>query len=176
VFATKGLGEATARDIVRETDLATGTFYNYFDSKEHVFRALLEPLATKARAAVRVQRTRSGATLEDRIHDAYHAYFEIAVEDAELFAVLRRNAGAIAMMREEALFESGVAELFGDLGAWANGAQLPDVDLGYLETAMLGTGFQVAAHLMDCQRPDVEAAANFCTKLFMGGIPALPAG
>src|SRR3954449_8862817 len=83
VFAEKGYGEATARDIVRETDLATGTFYNYFDSKEHVFRALLEPLATKARAAVRVQRTRSGATLEDRIHDAYHAYFEIAVEDAE---------------------------------------------------------------------------------------------
>ena len=34
VFAEKGLGAATARDIVRETDLATGTFYNYFDSKE----------------------------------------------------------------------------------------------------------------------------------------------
>ena len=45
VFAEKGLGAATARDIVRETDLATGTFYNYFDSKEEVFTALLEELS-----------------------------------------------------------------------------------------------------------------------------------
>src|SRR4051794_7034883 len=122
VFASKGLGEATARDIVRETDLATGTFYNYFDSKEDAFRALLEELSTRARAAVSKQRTRPGASLEQRIHGAYLAYFEIAVEDAELFAVFRRNAGVIAMMPEDALFEAGVAELFADLGNWsANG-------------------------------------------------------
>jgi AcrR family transcriptional regulator len=176
VFASKGLGEATARDIVRETDLATGTFYNYFDSKEHAFRALLEELSTRARDAVRQQRTRPGASLEERIHGAYHAYFEIAVEDAELFAVFRRNAGVIAMMPEEDLFEAGVAELFADLGDWVSDGELPDVDLGYLATAMIGTGFQLATRLVDREPPDVEAAAQFCTRLFMGGIPALPEG
>src|SRR5439155_26452791 len=30
VFAQLGYGAATVRDIVRRTDLATGTFYNYF--------------------------------------------------------------------------------------------------------------------------------------------------
>src|SRR5436305_11504904 len=84
VFAEKGLGEATARDIVRETDLATGTFYNYFDSKEDAFRALLGELADKVRGAVIAQRGRPGTTLEDRVHGAYLAYFELAVEDAEL--------------------------------------------------------------------------------------------
>jgi AcrR family transcriptional regulator len=176
VFATKGLGEATARDIVRETDLATGTFYNYFDSKEDVFRALLEDLATRARAAVSEQRQRPGASLEDRIHGAYRAYFELAVEDAELFAVFRRNAGVIAMMPEEGLFEAGVAELFADLGDWVAEGDLPRVDLGYLATAMVGTGFQLATHLVEREPPDVEAAAHFCTRLFMGGIPALPEG
>jgi AcrR family transcriptional regulator len=176
VFAAKGLGEATARDIVRETDLATGTFYNYFDSKEHAFRALLEQLATKARAAVSKQRTRPGASLEERIHGAYRAYFDLAVQDAELFAVFRRNAGVIAMMPEEGLFETGIAELFADLGDWAGAGELPNVDLGYLATAMIGTGFQLATQLADRQPPDVEAAARFCTKLFMGGIPALPEG
>ena len=176
VFATKGLGEATARDIVRETDLATGTFYNYFDSKEDVFRALLEQLAGKARAAVSEQRTRPGASLEERIHDAYLAYFELAVEDAELFAVFRRNAGVIAMMPEEGLFEAGVAELFADLRDWAGAGELPDVDLGYLATAMVGTGFQLATQVAGREPPDAEAAADFCTKLFMGGIPALPEG
>jgi AcrR family transcriptional regulator len=176
VFAEKGLGEATARDIVRETDLATGTFYNYFESKEHVFRALLQELSAKARTAVSAQRGRPGASVEERIHGAYRAYFELAVEDAELFAVFRRNAGAIAMMPEEGLFEAGVAELFGDLVDWAREGSIPDVDMGYLAPAMVGTGFQVATQLVDRDPPDVEGAARFCTQLFMGGIPALPDG
>jgi AcrR family transcriptional regulator len=174
VFADKGLGEATARDIVRGTDLATGTFYNYFDSKEDVFRALLGELADKARAAVRRQRRRVGATLEDRVHGAYRAYFELAVQDAELFAVFRRNAGVIAMMPDEGLFESGVTELFEDLIDWEGEGSVPDVDLDYLATAMVGTGFQVATHLVSRNPADVEGAARFCTQLFMGGIPALP--
>jgi AcrR family transcriptional regulator len=176
VFAMKGLGEATARDIVRETDLATGTFYNYFDSKEDVFRALLAQLSEKARIAVLQQRQRPGATIEERIHGAYLAYFELAVQDAELFAVFRRNAGVIAMMPEEGLFEAGVAELFADLGDWAAAGDLPDVDLGYLATAMVGTGFQLATQMVDREPQDIDAAAEFCTRLFMGGIPALPKG
>jgi AcrR family transcriptional regulator len=176
VFAEKGLGEATARDIVRETDLATGTFYNYFDSKEDAFRALLGELSEKARAAVRSQRSRPGTSLAERIHGAYLAYFELAVQDAELFAVFRRNAGVIAMMPEEGLFGAGVDELFGDLVDWADEGRLPHLDFDYLATAMVGTGFQVATHLVDRDPPDVEAAARFCTSLFMGGIPALPDG
>jgi AcrR family transcriptional regulator len=176
VFAEKGLGEATARDIVRGTDLATGTFYNYFDSKEDVFRALLGELSEKARAAVRSQRDRPGASLEQRIHGAYRAYFELAVQDAELFAVFRRNAGVIAMMPEDGLFEAGVDELFSDLVEWADAGRIPPLDFDYLATAMVGTGFQVATHLVDRDPPDVEAAASFCTRLFMGGIPALPSG
>jgi len=34
VFAELGYDAATVRDIVRRTDLASGTFYNYFPDKE----------------------------------------------------------------------------------------------------------------------------------------------
>src|SRR3954469_12977387 len=67
VFAEKGLGEATARDIVRETDLASGTFYNYFDDKHDVFRALIAELADKARDVVRAQRHTPGRSVEQRV-------------------------------------------------------------------------------------------------------------
>ena len=40
MFAELGYGGATVRDITRRTDLATGTFYNYFTNKEDVFEAL----------------------------------------------------------------------------------------------------------------------------------------
>src|SRR5687768_5526310 len=66
VFADKGFGEATARDIVRETDLASGTFYNYFRDKDDAFRALLEEMSERARAIVRTQRREPGLSLEDR--------------------------------------------------------------------------------------------------------------
>jgi AcrR family transcriptional regulator len=42
VFARIGFEATTVRDIIRETDLAAGTFYNYFKSKEEVFEAIAE--------------------------------------------------------------------------------------------------------------------------------------
>jgi AcrR family transcriptional regulator len=173
VFAEKGLGEATARDIVRETDLASGTFYNYFEDKNDVFRALIAELADKARDVVRTQRRTPGRSVEERVQGAYRAYFELVIEERELFEVLRRNAGLVGVVTDDAIFEAGIRELFLDLVDWADAGDLPQVDLDYLATAMVGAGFQVATHLLEREPPDVEAAARFCTRLFMGGIPAL---
>ena len=173
VFAQKGLGAATARDIVRETDLASGTFYNYFNDKNDVFRALIAELADKARDVVRAQRRVPGRTVEARVEGAYRAYFELVLEERELFEVLRRNAGLVGVVTDDEIFEAGVRELFVDLVDWADAGDLPAVDLDYLATAMVGTGFQIATHLLDREPPDVDAAARFCTRLFVGGIPAL---
>src|SRR3954467_7608048 len=67
VFAQKGLGAATAGDIVRGTALASGTFYNSFRDKEDAFRALLAEMAERSRAIVRVQRREPGRTMEERV-------------------------------------------------------------------------------------------------------------
>src|SRR3954471_10973565 len=173
VFAEKGLGEATARDIVRETDLASGTFYNYFRDKEDAFRALLEEMAERSRAIVRAQRREPGLTIEERVAGAYRAYFAWAVEERELFQVFRRNAGAIALMPETGLFELGILELFEDMRDWEEAGDLPAVDLDYLATATVAIGFQVATHLIEREPPDVEGATRFCTRMFMGGVRAL---
>jgi AcrR family transcriptional regulator len=173
VFAEKGLGAATARDIVRETDLATGTFYNYFDSKEAVFTALIEELAAKARERVREQRREPGLSVEKRVEGAYRAYFELVVEERELFEVFRRNAGVIAAMADRDWFADGERDLLEDLLAWARAGEMPDIDLTLLAQAMFGAGVHVANHLVDENAPDVDAAARFCTKLFLGGVRAL---
>ena len=173
VFAEKGLGASSARDIVRETDLASGTFYNYFHDKNEVFRALIAELADKAREVVRAQRQTPGRTVEERVEGAYRAYFELVLEERELFEVLRRNAGLVGVVTDDEIFEAGIRELFADLADWAAAGDLPPVDLDYLATAMVGTGFQVATHLLDREPADVDAAARFCTRLFMGGIRAL---
>jgi AcrR family transcriptional regulator len=176
VFAEKGVGAASARDIVRQTDLATGTFYNYFDRKEDIFAALLEELFEKTRASVREQRQARDRSVEERVEGAYRVYFELVVEERELFDVIRRNAGAISTKPEEELFEAGVGELIADLREWTKAGELPPVDLELLATAMMGLGFQVAAHLVDRDPPDPEAAARFCTTLVLRGLRGFGGG
>src|SRR3954463_14691686 len=92
VFAELGYGAATVRDIVRRTDLATGTFYNYFPDKESVFRALVEESAKQVRELVRAARRRAG-DVESFVREGYRAYFSYVASDRTLFEVMRRNAG-----------------------------------------------------------------------------------
>src|SRR6478735_9537711 len=80
VFSEIGYGAATVRDIVRGTDLATGTFYNYFPDKESVLVALLEESAGEARVRVRAAR-RAGRTLEAFVHEGFRAYFAYLLEN-----------------------------------------------------------------------------------------------
>src|SRR3954449_12636107 len=159
VFAEKGYGEATARDIVRETDLATGTFYNYFDDKQDAFMALLDEMSEKGRALARAQRLQPGRSLEGRREGAYRAYFEWAVAENDLFDVFRRNAGIIALMPDREPFELGISELIEDLTAWAADGDLPEAEYDYLATAGVGMGFQVATHVVEGDPPDVDGAA-----------------
>jgi AcrR family transcriptional regulator len=173
VFAEKGYGEATARDIVRETDLATGTFYNYFNDKQDAFMALLDEMSEKGRALVRTQRQEPGTTLEERVANAYRAYFEWAIEEHDLFEVFRRNAGVIALMPDREPFELGISELIEDLTEWAAAGDLPTAEFEYLATAGVGLGFQVATHLVEKDPPDIDVATRFCTRMFMGGVRAL---
>jgi AcrR family transcriptional regulator len=173
VFAEKGYGEATARDIVRETDLASGTFYNYFNDKQEIFAALLEEMSEKGRALARAQRQAPGRTLEQRVANAYRAYFEWAIQENDLFDVFRRNAGIIALMPDREPFELGVSELVEDLTAWAADGDIPEADYEYLAIATVGMGFQIAIHLVEGDPPDVDGATRFCTRMFMGGVRAL---
>jgi AcrR family transcriptional regulator len=171
VFAEKGLGAATARDIVRETDLATGTFYNYFRDKEDVFRALLEESGERIRAAAREVRLNLDLTLEERVELGFLTYFEMALENHELFEVFRRNSGVIAS--DQNLFEPGIRELAEDLSEWAQAGDIPPIDLEYLATAIAGLGFQIATHLISRDPPDLDGAAKFCTRFLLGGIRAV---
>ena len=173
VFAEKGFAAASARDIVRETDLATGTFYNYFDDKEDAFRAVLAESDAQARAVAREQRLRPGVGIEERIYNAYRAYFELVVADREMFEILRRNADMIAMLGATDLFEQGVRELAEDMGQWVDEGQLPAwvADwLPYIAMSLAGGGFQIATHMADRGISDVDETARFCTRLMLDGL------
>src|SRR5947209_18464637 len=75
VFAELGYDAAGVRDVIRRTELASGTFYNYFPDKEAVFRALLDDSTQEVRRRLQAARARA-KTLEHFVGDAYRAWFD----------------------------------------------------------------------------------------------------
>lgn len=59
VFAELGYGATTVRDVIRKTGLASGTFYNYFKSKEEVFEAIMDDGMRRIRPRLKADRIRS---------------------------------------------------------------------------------------------------------------------
>ncbi|WP_196594462.1 TetR/AcrR family transcriptional regulator [Pectinatus sottacetonis] len=51
LFAEKGVAETSIADIMKESKLGLGTFYNYFESKEALLKELLNQLAEDIRAS-----------------------------------------------------------------------------------------------------------------------------
>src|SRR3954453_11552487 len=74
VFAERGYDGSAVRHIVALTELAPGTFYNYFPDKEAIFRALVEESIAAVRERLREAR-RDARDIEEFVGGAYHAYF-----------------------------------------------------------------------------------------------------
>ena len=175
VFADIGFGAASVRDIIRRTDLASGTFYNYFPDKESILVEILDETAGVIRARVRAAR-REATTLEDFVRSGYRAYFSYLAQDPLTLELLRRNAGTIRAMFDEPSVGAGTEELRDDLEAGITAGIVPPHDTRLMAAAMIGAGFEVGVRVLDGDVPDVEAAVALVTTVFVAGLQQLAAG
>jgi AcrR family transcriptional regulator len=168
VFAQLGYEAASVRDIIRGTDLASGTFYNYFKSKEEVFEALADDGARRFRPMLRAQRERAGS-FEEYIEGAVKAYFSFLVGEHRSGAHptlargphVRANTPEMIAVYEEV--RDGVAEAIGKGAA-------PKVDPDFLAAAAIGVAQEVGDVMLKSDPPDVERAARFVTAFVIGGM------
>jgi AcrR family transcriptional regulator len=172
VFAEEGYGAASVRDIVRRTDLASGTFYNYFPDKASIFRALVDEVAVEARRRTRAAR-REARSARNFVEDAYRAFFAFMVEDPATLAFVARNVGTIREQFGEAVLPAGVSELREDLEAAIAAGALPPVDVDYCAHAMIALGLELGQRLVLRDPPDVDGATAFASALFVGGLERL---
>jgi AcrR family transcriptional regulator len=159
-FGALGYEAAGVRDIVRRTDLASGTFYNYFPDKDAVFRAVVEEAGAEARRRVRTART-AARSFPEFVEAGYRAYFTFIAEDPATFAFLRRNVHMLGLATQLPL---GALELEEDL----RGLGYDDVD--YAAHAMVAVGVELGARMAERDPPDVEGATRFATELFLRGL------
>jgi AcrR family transcriptional regulator len=167
VFSDIGYGAASVRDIVRRTDLASGTFYNYFPDKESVLRALVDEIAVGARARVRAARA-AATTLEAFVADGFRAYFAFLAEDPRTVRLISRNAGTIRTLFDEPALGAGIVELREDLEAGIAAGLLPPHDTGLMAAAMVGAAVEVGLAMVAREPIDVDRSSEFVTSVYVG--------
>lgn len=172
VFAERGYGEATIRDLIRASGLSTGTFYNYFPDKEAVLRALVDRSATELRAILHERRIAATGP-EDFVVGGFRAFFEYMTSDPTFFTLLSRNAGAVRQMLDEPILGSVIGELASDLQDAVERGDLPAFDVELMSAAMAGAGLELAVTMLERNSVDAERASEFAGRLFLGGIERL---
>jgi AcrR family transcriptional regulator len=162
VFAELGFATATVRDIIRATPLASGTFYNYFKSKEEVYLALRDREALAIRPKLR-QARRAAATTQDFLSDSFRAFFWFAAENRDPPDRFRMDSPQVLQ---------GFEELREDVEAAMAKGLLPATDSGLLSAVLTGVAFELGEQVK--LGAPVEQMTGYATALFLGGLAALP--
>lgn len=173
VFAELGYGATTVRDIIRATDLASGTFYNYFKSKEEVFQALQDETALRVRPRLRAERVRA-RNFEEFISGSFRTFFDFVKNDHTTFATMRRNPELQRVRIDTPEVIAGFDELRVDLESAIAGGVVPDTDPDLLMASIVGVAFEIANQMVARDDMSADEAAKFATALFLGGVKALP--
>jgi AcrR family transcriptional regulator len=162
VFAEEGYDAVGVRDIVRRTGLAPGTFYNYFDGKDAVFRVLVSEVGAEARRHVRDARL--NAPPGRFVADGFRAFFAFIASDPDTFAFLSRNLATIRERFADAGLPEGLAELREDLATRV----VDGVDVEYCAHAMVAVGLELGVLLLGREPADVDGATAFAVRMFAG--------
>lgn len=155
------------RDIIRATPLASGTFYNYFRSKEQIFEALRDETALKLRPALHEARLKA-ETAEAFLSATFGPCFAHVAANHAATPIRRPQAVHIRVDTPEVL--AGFEELHADVVAAIARGLFPDVDADYLTAAIVGVGFELAEAMQKRETPNVEEATRFATQLLLAGI------
>ena len=171
VFAEIGYGGTTVRDIIRRTNLASGTFYNYFDSKEAVFNALSDEIGMELRQLLRDVRQRA-TSFDGFIEATFLTYFSYYAKNRENYMLTRSNRGRDGMneVMQGPQVRAGLAELSDDIHQAIAEGVIPQLDVEFLTASLGGVAFSILDEMMEREPLDPEAAAQFATRLFMTGV------
>lgn len=86
-FGEKGFHEASVSSITRRAGVALGSFYTYFDSKEALFRALVQDMSENVRSNARAALAPQMSAIEIE-RAALSAFLRFAAEHKEIYRII----------------------------------------------------------------------------------------
>ncbi|WP_323750652.1 TetR/AcrR family transcriptional regulator [Marinobacter sp.] len=178
-FQENGYDNTSVRDIVRRTSLASGTFYNYFSSKQDIFAALLSDFLSSLNDDMTALRN-SATSTEELIYSTYHALYCATAKDPVIYGLAHQNQRALRNLFGSDILGLTLLSLEQDVRTAIERGLLPQTDPEYLCATFFGVAYDmsllVARKARTCPngiQDEVQRAAKFSTDLFLGGLPAL---
>ena len=172
IFLKKGISQTTVRDIIRNTDLASGTFYNYFKSKEEVLIAALDESAIEIGQELRARRKKA-KNLEEFVYSQIRPFFDFARDHSEIFMIMSSNLNDVqAFSVETPMMTLELESLKEDIIIGIEEKILPDVNPDYfcsvIQSVAEGIAFTFVRKSMS--NKDIDSAVKFCTNFIVAGI------
>ena len=163
VFSKKGISETTVRDIIRNTGLASGTFYNYFKNKEEVLIAALDDAAYDLAKILEKGRKKAN-NLEEFIEFQVDPFFEMVSKLPELFLLLSTNLEVVDRFTiQTPQMTLAIEDLKKDLELAIKNKIIPDVDIDYFSAVFSSVVEGVAIeYVTNNKKTDLELAKDFC--------------
>jgi len=168
-FLKRGYDAVTIRDVVRDSGLAAGTFYNYFTDKDTLFKAVLEARINEVNEAMHAVRMQS-PSVEGFLYGAFLALFSKIASDPSFFRLILRNETAVRTLFEGTVMGIPMRTLKEDFTEAIARGVFPPIDVDLLAASCYGIGFELGRIMAFTKKPDAEATARFATKLMTSGI------
>ena len=168
VFSKKGISETTVRDIIRNTGLASGTFYNYFKNKEEVLIAALDDAAYDLAKMLEKGRKKAN-NLEEFIEFQVDPFFEMVAKLPELFFILSTNLEAVDRFTiQTPQMTLAIEDLKKDMELAIKNKIIPDVDIDYFSAVFSSVVEGVAIeYVTNNKKTDLELAKDFCVNFLV---------
>ena len=170
VFSEIGYEASTIRDIVRESELAIGTFYNYFKDKESLIKEILDQETIEIRCRLKKARAEASNSRE-LIYNAYFSYLDVLSRNPLLLKMIARNASIVRSLIFQSEGLKGITgELKDDLQTAVENKMLPEININFTAWAMIGAGLEFLTRM--AENPDLKPndMAAFLTDLFLTGL------
>jgi len=170
LFATMGLDDTSISDIVTESKLARGTFYNYFSSKEAIWEKILDGLIKKIGDTL-TQERKNAKTLYDFVYNSFYGYVKI-FQNQQYLDLLVRNQ---PIFRKTIFSTDSITSIYKDLekdlieSNYFEGLSLHQYRL--TSYAMVSTSIELLIQSSSrLEEPDIEELSTYFTELFIGGL------
>ena len=172
-FAEIGYENATVRDVIRRSNLAAGTFYNYFRSKEELFVALTTDFLQRFRPLLDEAKQES-ASIDDYIERAFLLYFQFSLEEANAYAQpLLSNAPTLGAVSLPSDVDIVFDEVMRQFESYLKKHNLEGIDTIWMTASCIGIAREMRARLLKQENPAPKEAARFARTIFLNGFAGI---
>ncbi len=170
VFVEKGVAEATVRDIIRSTGLASGTFYNYFKSKEEVLIAIFDDYALEIGTKIRNHKDEP-KNFEEFLSLKVTRFFNYVLERPEIHLIMANNHNTLSnfsLNTPQIILE--IDYLKNEIKEGIKKGIFPDIDFDLFGLVARPIADSIAQDMLLEKKPNVKKFADKCVNFLINGL------